>query len=130
MNHNAEATSTEVPMKRISDASHKYSGISSAPDEHHDSDHGSNIHEDHQSLQAENDQQSLVTHTRTQNDGFRFTLWLSIQLFVTIVIVVLIAVTVKAYQKKGNMSTHQKHAFNTIVTALILFLGLSFFVSV
>lgn len=114
--------------ERTPDASHEYSGISSASDEHHGSNHERSIYQE--SLQAENDQQPLVLHAETQNDGFRFTLWLSVQLFVTIVIVVLIAVTIKAYQQKGNMSTRQKHAFNTTITALILFLGLSFFVSV
>lgn len=136
MNRNTEATSASSSIhlqnlmvgERNPDASHEYSGISSASDEHDGSNHEQSIYQE--SLQAENDQQPLVPDAGTQNDGFRFTLWLGIQLLFTNVIVVLIAVTIKTYQKMGNMSTRQKHAFNTIVTALILFLGLSFFVSV
>ena len=132
MDHNGEAISTGIRMqdfRRNRDANHEYSSISSAPDEHHDSYHEPSTHQKHQPSQAEDDQQPLVQHGGTQSDGSRFTLWLSIQLFVTIIIVVFIAVTVKTYQRKGNMSHRQKYAFNTIATALILFLGLSFFVS-
>lgn len=45
----------------------------------------------------------------------------------TIVFGTLIIIVIRAYQLKGNISKGQKHAFNTLSTGLILFLGLSFF---
>ena len=138
MSHNAEATTTGIRMQdfrgpgRNRDANHEYSSIGNTPDESHDSDHEPSIHHSHQSHQPSkvDDQHPLVTYAETQNEGSGFILWLSIQLFVTITIVVFIAVTIKVYQEKGNMSSNQKYAFNTIGTGLILFLGLSFFVSI
>ncbi|MDI1490389.1 MAG: hypothetical protein OHK93_001591 [Ramalina farinacea] len=45
----------------------------------------------------------------------------------TILFGTLIIIVVRIYQLRGNISKGQKHAFNTLSTGLILFLGLSFF---
>ena len=56
-------------------------------------------------------------------------LWQTIWFLLTIVLSIFIFATVKIYQSRGNFATVQKHTFNTISTALILALGLNFFVS-
>ena len=45
----------------------------------------------------------------------------------TILFGTLIIIVVRTYQLRGNISKGEKHAFNTLSTGLILFLGLSFF---
>lgn len=39
-----------------------------------------------------------------------------------------ILVTIRIFEQKGNITNVQKHTFNTIITGLILGLGLNFFV--
>lgn len=39
-----------------------------------------------------------------------------------------ILVTIRIFERKGNITNVQKHTFNTIITGLILGLGLNFFV--
>ncbi|KAI9881078.1 MAG: hypothetical protein M1830_008236 [Pleopsidium flavum] len=51
----------------------------------------------------------------------------SIGLAVTILLVVLVIVTLKAFQDEGNISKHRKTGFNVIITTLSLALGLNFF---
>ena len=53
----------------------------------------------------------------------------SIRWIGTLIFVAFMLATLKVYQDKGNFSHDQKYAFNTIVTALSLGLGLNFFVS-
>ena len=48
---------------------------------------------------------------------------------VTVIFVSFVAITFKIYEKKGNVPPTQKSTFNAIITALILGLGLNFFVS-
>ena len=50
-----------------------------------------------------------------------------IALLGTILFSTLIIIVVRTYQLKGNISKGEKHAFNTLGTGLVLFLGLSFF---
>ena len=47
----------------------------------------------------------------------------------TITLSAFICVTIKIYQSRRNFTSVHKHTFNTITTALILVLGLNFFVS-
>lgn len=54
---------------------------------------------------------------------------LAFDLLITLVIAAFIAVVIKLYEQRGNLTRDQKHAFNTIITGLIVGLGLSFFVS-
>ena len=56
-------------------------------------------------------------------------LWQTCWFLLTIVLSIFIFATVKIYQSRGNFAPVQKHTFNTISTALILALGLNFFVS-
>ena len=56
-------------------------------------------------------------------------LWQTFWFLLTIVLNIFIFATVKIYQSRGNFATVQKHTFNAISTALILALGLNFFVS-
>lgn len=56
-------------------------------------------------------------------------LWQISWCLLTIVLSAFILATVKIYQSQGNFDSAQKHIFNTITTALILALGLNFFVS-
>ena len=69
-------------------------------------------------IQVDNSQQS---HTAR--------LWQTFWFLLTIVLNIFIFATVKIYQSRGNFAPVQKHTFNTISTALILALGLNFFVS-
>ena len=57
-----------------------------------------------------------------------FSRLLLFDLLITLVVVCLIAVVIRVYELKGNLTHVQKYAFNTIITGLILILGLSFFV--
>lgn len=50
-----------------------------------------------------------------------------IRWIITVIIVIFMLATLKLYENKGNFSLGQKHAFNTIITALSLGLGLNFF---
>ena len=68
-------------------------------------------------IQVDNSQQS---HTAR--------LWQTFWFLFTIVLNIFIFATVKIYQSRGNFAPVQKHTFNTISTALILALGLNFFV--
>ena len=52
----------------------------------------------------------------------------SIRWIGTLIFVAFMLATLKVYQDKDNFSHGQKYAFNTIVTALSLGLGLNFFV--
>ena len=52
----------------------------------------------------------------------------SIRWIGTLIFVAFMLATLKGYQDKDNFSHDQKYAFNTIVTALSLGLGLNFFV--
>ena len=56
-------------------------------------------------------------------------LWQTFWFLFTIILSIFIFATVKIYQSRGNFAPVQKHTFNTISTALILALGLNFFVS-
>ena len=56
-------------------------------------------------------------------------LWQTCWFLLTIFLSIFIFATVKIYQIRGNFAPVQKHTFNTISTALILALGLNFFVS-
>ena len=56
-------------------------------------------------------------------------LWQFVWWLLTIVLSALIVTTIKIYESLGNFTSVQKHTFNTISTALILCLGLNFFVS-
>lgn len=80
----------------------------------------------------DNDTAPLVT-SQTNTDGYealsRLSRLLTVDLLITLVVAVFIAVVIIIYQRKGNMTGNQKHAFNTIITGLIVGLGLSFFVS-
>lgn len=55
-------------------------------------------------------------------------LWQFFWWLLTLVISALILATIKIYKRLGNFTSVQKHTFNTISTALILGLGLNFFV--
>lgn len=46
----------------------------------------------------------------------------------TVIVCAFILVTIWIYEQKGNVTIVQKHTFNTIITGLILGLGLNFFV--
>ena len=56
-------------------------------------------------------------------------LWQTFWFLLTVVLIIFIFATVKIYQSRGNFAPVQKHIFNTISTALILALGLNFFVN-
>ena len=62
------------------------------------------------------------------NSPNAFSRLLAFDLLITLVVVGLIVVVITVYQHKGNLTRVQKHAFNTIITGLIVILGLSFFV--
>lgn len=64
---------------------------------------------------------SQQTHTPPL---WRFFWWL-----LTIILCALIFAVIKEYESKGIITSVQKHTFNTISTALILGLGLNFFVN-
>ena len=55
--------------------------------------------------------------------------WQIVWLLLTILLSAFIFATVKIYESLGNFTPAQKHTFNAISTALILALGLNFFVS-
>lgn len=63
---------------------------------------------------------SPQTHTPAL---WQFSWWL-----LTVVLNALILATINIYKRLGNFTSVQKHTFNTISTALILGLGLNFFV--
>ena len=65
-------------------------------------------------------------HDSRQNHTSR--LWQVSLLLFTIVLSAFIFAAIKIYQSKGNFTSAQKHTFNTISTALVLALGLNFFV--
>ena len=69
-------------------------------------------------INVDDSQQSRTAH-----------LWQTCWFLLTIVLSIFIFATVKIYQSRGNFAPKQKHAFNAISTALILALGLNFFVS-
>ena len=76
----------------------------------------------------DNDESPLV-HSHVNVHGRRsFSRLLFFDLLITLVVVCLIAVVIRVYEHKGNLTHIQKYAFNTIITGLILILGLSFFV--
>ena len=56
-------------------------------------------------------------------------IWQGCWWFATIIPYAFIIGTVRAYEQDGNITAVQKHTFNTIITGLILALGLNFFVS-
>ena len=62
---------------------------------------------------------------REQHKGTSLWLWW----FLTCIIIALIVLVVALYHNAGNFSSSQKHLFNAISTALLLALGLNFFVS-
>ena len=76
-----------------------------------------------------NDLAPLVTSQSSTVDSSALSGLLIPDLLITLVLVVFIAVTIKLYQVKGNLTGSQKHAFNTLITGLIVILGLSCFVS-
>ena len=57
-----------------------------------------------------------------------FSRLLPFSLLVTLVVLGLIALVIRLYKLKGNLTHTQKYTFNTIITGLILILALSFFV--
>ena len=54
---------------------------------------------------------------------------LTIDLLITLVVVGSIALVIKVYRHQSNLTKVQKNVFNTVITGLIVVLGLSFFVS-
>ena len=79
----------------------------------------------------DNDETPLVdSHAEGANINRRKALsrLLPFDLLITLVVVGLIAIVIGVYHQKGNLTRIQKHAFNTIITGLIVMLGLSFFV--
>ena len=63
------------------------------------------------------------------NDRKALSRLLPLDFLITLVVVGLIAAVIGVYHEKGNLTRIQKYAFNTIITGLIVMLGLSFFVS-
>ena len=72
-------------------------------------------------VEAANDQDMAI---RIRHFLGLFARWVGTVLFTA-----LIVATVKIYQTKGSFSSAHKAAFNTIMVALTLLLGLNFFVS-
>ena len=72
----------------------------------------------------ESDQFSPDEHPRTPTS----LLWQSFWWLLTLILCALIAGTVKAYKQDGNITAGQKSTFSSIITGLILALGLNFFV--
>ena len=77
----------------------------------------------------EDDQASLIASQSYFDDSTTSTLWLVIGLLITVVTVILIAIVIKVYTAKGVLTSSQKHAFNTVITGLILVISLNYFVS-
>ena len=77
----------------------------------------------------DNDTAPLVTSQANIDRYEVLSRLLIFDLLITLVVAVFIAVVIKVYEQKGNMARNQKHAFNTIITGVIVGLSLSFFVS-
>ena len=67
---------------------------------------------------------------QTSSHSRGFPLQQSVSWLITFALCVAIILTVRAYELHGNITAVQKHTFNTIVTGLILVLGINFFVSI
>lgn len=55
-------------------------------------------------------------------------IWQALGWLVTAIFCAFILITIQLFEEKGVVTKAQKHTFNTIITALILGLGLNFFV--
>ena len=77
----------------------------------------------------DDDRASLIVSQSRFDDSTTSTLWLVIGLLITVVTVILIAIVIKVYTAKSVLTSSQKHAFNTVITGLILVLALNYFVS-
>ena len=77
----------------------------------------------------DDDRVSLIASQSRLDDSTTSTTWLVIGLLITVVTVILIAIVIKVYQARDVLTSSQKHAFNTIITGLILVLALNYFVS-
>ena len=104
-----------------------------------------NIFEDHKSFQRDPDSSTanLLVPPRPHSQRFHShdnpvlssqqsptpRLWQFFWLLLTIVFSVLIFAIAKIYESRRNFTSVQKHMFNAITTALLLALGLNFFVS-
>lgn len=68
-------------------------------------------------------------HDRQHGQSVTPQRWQIFWWLLTITLSAFILGTLKIYEEEGNFTSVQKHTFNTISTALILGLGLNFFVS-
>lgn len=73
--------------------------------------------------------QSIHKQTRKKSTNLRKVLNLLGRWILTIIFTILIIVVARNYLDKGNITKTQKATFNLTQTALILALGLNFFVS-
>ena len=76
----------------------------------------------------DNDETPLVDSHVNKHGLKALSRQLHFDFLITLVVVSLIAVVIRVYQYKGNLTRKQKNAFTTIITGLIVILGLSFFV--
>ena len=123
-----------MPEDNTQDRNHQPGDHSSISDWHsHDSEHFNQreAHTDRSGAHSRNedDQASLIASQSYLDDSTTSTLWLVIGLLITVVTVVLIAIVVKVYTAKDVLTSSQKHAFNTVITGLILVISLNYFVS-
>lgn len=89
----------------------------------------SNVSEEYQAL---NHSQTAFETTQNLDKAHQIRRLLSKRTFrwiVTVGFIAAIVATLKIYERKRNFSSGQKTVFNTIITALILGLGLNLFVS-
>ena len=72
--------------------------------------------------------QGLNTASHGSSKWTRTPIIQAIWWLVTVIFCAFILATIRIYEQKGNFTNGQKHSFNTIITGLILALGLNFFV--
>lgn len=71
---------------------------------------------------------NTTSHGESKQTRTHFNWWQGVGWLLTLVVCAFILVTIRIYERKGNITSVQKHTFNTIITGLILGLGLNFFV--
>lgn len=82
-----------------------------------------------QERSSSNVRQELNKTTRGESEQSRTPfIWQGIWWLVTFVFCAFILATIRIFEQKGNITNVQKDTFSTIVTGLILGLGLNFFV--
>lgn len=70
---------------------------------------------------------NTTSHGESKQTRTHFNWWQGVGWLLTLVVCAFILVTIRIYERKGNITSVQKHTFNTIITGLILGLGLNFF---